>query len=127
MIVDDQVPDEGEEEPGHEEGGREAEQGPRPREVDHRDKKVFKVPGIYRFSGTQIKSEEEGERRREREGEREKESERETERVRRTDRHSTHMKTDVKTDRQTNLCCSSVSSGLRKVLSLPCLDTTLLK
>ena len=38
------VPDDGEEEPGDKEGGGKAEQGGAPRQVDHRREEVFQIP-----------------------------------------------------------------------------------
>ena len=44
IIEHQQVPDEGKEQPGEHEGGGEAQQCPRPREVNHRDEKVLQIP-----------------------------------------------------------------------------------
>ena len=43
MCEGDEVPGGGEEEPGEVEGGGEAAQGPRPRQVDHGDEEVLQV------------------------------------------------------------------------------------
>ena len=43
-----EVPDSGEDDPGNDEGGREAEQGPRPGKVDHRGEEVFEKPAKTR-------------------------------------------------------------------------------
>ena len=46
VSVGHNVPDDGEEEPGGEEGRGEAEDGPQPRGADHRGEEVFQVSVI---------------------------------------------------------------------------------
>ena len=44
MCEDNEVPDAGEDDPGDDERGGEAEQRPGPRQVDHRGEEVFEKP-----------------------------------------------------------------------------------
>ena len=44
MGENNEVPDPGKDDPGDDEGGGKAEQGPGPRQVDHRGEEVFEKP-----------------------------------------------------------------------------------
>ena len=44
MCENNEVPDPGKDDPGDDEGGGKAEQGPGPRQVDHRGEEVFEKP-----------------------------------------------------------------------------------
>ena len=44
MGENDEVPDASKDDPGDDEGGGKAEQGPGPRQVDHRGEEVFEKP-----------------------------------------------------------------------------------